>query len=171
MMGVLLHKDLAQLTTGDFKHYLATVTYTHQLIYGTPSIILPVTWSLEVEFQFYVLVPILAYISRIPKVSRRLLLIGFMLLSVIRNCAATIVTRNLVTEGHFFAIGILAVDIYVNELGQPDSQFGKFVLRCPFFLSLPFLFGIMKLDARHGSIFEVSVFLLATLGFMLVVLR
>jgi peptidoglycan/LPS O-acetylase OafA/YrhL len=171
IMGVLLHTDLVQLTTSDVNHYLATITYTHQLIYGTPSTILPVTWSLEVEFQFYILVPILAHISHVPTVLRRLLLTGFMVLFVIRNSMATIVTRNLVTEGHFFAVGILAVDIYVNELKHPDSQFGKFVLRCPLLLSLVFLFGIMKLDARHGSIAEVCTFLLATLGFMLVVLK
>lgn len=41
-------------------HFLASITYTHQLVYGEYSIINPVAWSLEVEIQYYLMAPFLA---------------------------------------------------------------------------------------------------------------
>ena len=41
------------------KDFLAGLFYLHGLIFGEPNPINPVTWSLEVEAQFYVLVPLL----------------------------------------------------------------------------------------------------------------
>jgi peptidoglycan/LPS O-acetylase OafA/YrhL len=40
--------------------YLATITYTHTLFYNIWSPINPVTWTLEIEIQFYILAPFLA---------------------------------------------------------------------------------------------------------------
>ncbi len=40
-------------------HYLASLTYTHNLLYGRMSAINFVTWSLEIEAQFYLLAPLL----------------------------------------------------------------------------------------------------------------
>lgn len=41
------------------KDFFAGLFYLHGLIFGAPNPINPVTWSLEVEAQFYVLVPLL----------------------------------------------------------------------------------------------------------------
>lgn len=41
-------------------NYLATIFYVHTAIFNEYSIILPVTWSLETEVQFYILIPFLA---------------------------------------------------------------------------------------------------------------
>ena len=40
------------------KHLLASLSYSHNIIYGKASIINPVAWSLEVEIQFYLLLPL-----------------------------------------------------------------------------------------------------------------
>lgn len=40
-------------------HFMAGLVYLHGFIFGEPNPINPVTWSLEVEAQFYVLVPLL----------------------------------------------------------------------------------------------------------------
>lgn len=45
-----------------FPHFIATIIYLHTLIYNSYSTILPVTWSLETEVQFYLLIPALAYV-------------------------------------------------------------------------------------------------------------
>ncbi len=42
-------------------HLLASITYTHELIYGYWAPFNPVTWSLEVEIQFYILAPTLIH--------------------------------------------------------------------------------------------------------------
>jgi peptidoglycan/LPS O-acetylase OafA/YrhL len=41
-------------------NYFSTITYSHILIYQIPSFILSVTWSLEIEVQFYILMPFLS---------------------------------------------------------------------------------------------------------------
>jgi peptidoglycan/LPS O-acetylase OafA/YrhL len=41
-------------------HFAATLLYVHTLVYNAYSIILPVTWSLETEVQFYIAIPFLA---------------------------------------------------------------------------------------------------------------
>lgn len=52
----ILDENLLQM----IPHYLATVFYLHTSIYNEYSIINPVTWSLETEVQFYLLIPLLA---------------------------------------------------------------------------------------------------------------
>jgi len=152
-------------------HYLATITYTHQLIYRAPSTILPLTWTLEVEFQFYLLVPIFSQIARVSRMRRRLALAGVILLSIYFNRLVHFPTRNLLTEAHHFLAGILAADLYANEIRSSGSPFGIFVGRLPAVLSVLFLFGVMKLDARNGSPVEILIFLLSVLGLMLMFLR
>lgn len=44
------------------RDFLAGLFYLHGLIFGAPNPINPVTWSLEVEAQFYVLVPLLFWL-------------------------------------------------------------------------------------------------------------
>jgi peptidoglycan/LPS O-acetylase OafA/YrhL len=43
-------------------HFFAGLVYLHGFIFGEPNPINPVTWSLEVEAQFYVLVPMLFWL-------------------------------------------------------------------------------------------------------------
>ncbi len=51
---VWLKYDLSSL----WSNLLASLVYMHGFIFGEPSKINPVTWSLETEFQFYILMPI-----------------------------------------------------------------------------------------------------------------
>lgn len=49
----------------NFQHYFAGLTYTHWFVYGQWNPILPVSWSLETEVQFYILAPLIALIFKI----------------------------------------------------------------------------------------------------------
>jgi peptidoglycan/LPS O-acetylase OafA/YrhL len=51
----VLNADLGKLLPS----LLTGVLYAHKLVYGTPNPINPVTWSLETEAQFYLMVPLL----------------------------------------------------------------------------------------------------------------
>lgn len=42
-------------------HFMAGLLYGHVFVYGEPNPINPVTWSLETEAQFYIVLPLLAY--------------------------------------------------------------------------------------------------------------
>ena len=46
-----------------WESYLATITYTHGLIFGVPPSINPPGWSLEIEVQFYIIAPLLALLA------------------------------------------------------------------------------------------------------------
>jgi len=61
-------------------HLMATLTYTHEFIYGAWSTINPVTWSLEAEVQFYIFAPLLASLFLIrKKLQRRLIITGIII--------------------------------------------------------------------------------------------
>jgi len=63
-----------------FPNLLASLFYSHNLVYGTHSAVNGVTWSLEIEWQFYLIAPLLfAVIARSSALSRQaglLVLIG-----------------------------------------------------------------------------------------------
>ena len=57
---------LAGTALGLLPHLLASLFYVHSLTYGTWSRINFVAWSLEIEVQFYLLAPLLAWLFAIP---------------------------------------------------------------------------------------------------------
>ena len=132
-----------------FPHYLASFFYLHNVIYGEWSTILPVAWTLEIEVQFYLLVPFVvrAYFSR-GLIRRRMILLFFVLVFSLleaygREFLATYhLSRTLLTQGHYFAVGILASDLFVmdRDLFRRKSRVwdGLFILGlvcsrlCPF---------------------------------------
>jgi len=64
-----------------FRHFIASVFYVHNVIYNAPSIINIPAWTLEIEIQFYCLVPLFAYYFSIRRpVLRKVLLLVFMAL-------------------------------------------------------------------------------------------
>lgn len=71
----ILNEDFIQL----IPHYLATVFYLHTSIYNDYSIINPVTWSLETEVQFYLLIPFLAFLILSIKNRGAALVIGIVI--------------------------------------------------------------------------------------------
>lgn len=67
-----------------FGNFLASIGYIHNFVYDRSSVILPVAWSLEVEVQFYLLVPIVALIFFKPgkRIVGVLLVFALLLLSI-----------------------------------------------------------------------------------------
>jgi peptidoglycan/LPS O-acetylase OafA/YrhL len=99
---------------------LASLVYQHNLIFGKMSPINPVTWSLEIEVQFYMLAPALAVVFSIGNtIARRAALFVFML--------AVPLVRSLFPPGmessynsilwhvEYFAAGFLLVDFYLVD--------------------------------------------------------
>lgn len=86
-------------------HYLASITYLHGLIYHAPSAINTVTWSLEVELQFYLLAPALYAAYRV-RLLAGLFLIGLVGMAFV---ASALVMGEfyltLLSDGHFFLLG------------------------------------------------------------------
>ena len=110
-------------------HLLAGIVYLHWLHYGYPNPINPVAWSLEVEVQFYLLVPLLTMVFILPARARRSVLALCILLSLAVNCISDFTpmgyTRvfqwSLAGYLHFFLIGFLFADLYLcSKLTRPS---------------------------------------------------
>jgi peptidoglycan/LPS O-acetylase OafA/YrhL len=69
------------MTAADlYPHLAASLFYLHNLIYGSASPVIGVAWSLEIEVQFYVVVPLLTFLFAIRKRwLRRLSLVALVL--------------------------------------------------------------------------------------------
>ena len=104
-------------------HLLASLTYTHTLIYGEFSVINPVAWSLEVEIQYYLLAPFLAvgyFKLNSKRLRRSLLIIGVILFLLVQHVLSWhLFPLKATLLGHFheFLIGMLMADLYKNETG------------------------------------------------------
>lgn len=108
-------------------HLAASLAYLHNLIYGTQSTVIGVAWSLEIEVQFYLLVPLLTLVFAIRSARlRRSLLIGLTL--------ATLVVQLLLLPHHprvqlsilaflqFFLVGFLLADVYLATWKNSPSR-------------------------------------------------
>lgn len=107
-------------------HFLASLFYSHNLIYGEPSAINFVTWSLEIEAQFYLLMPCLAFVFR-PRtpVLRWLCLGGATLLAAVANAWLAprhpLLSLTLPGQIQYFLAGFLLAGWY-SQSAEPNAR-------------------------------------------------
>lgn len=97
---------------------LASLTYTHNFFYGrnVNPLVNAVAWSLEVEIQFYVLVPLIATIFKIRDQHwRRMIMVLIMLFFIVFQCFYTPPFLSLYEFVQYFLVGFLLVDLYINR--------------------------------------------------------
>jgi peptidoglycan/LPS O-acetylase OafA/YrhL len=104
-------------------HLLASLGYVHNLVYGEASLINNVAWSLEIEIQFYLLVPLLATVFAIRRpFRRRAVIVGLSLLSIAGHVLIfgehAWLSLTILNFLHFFLIGFLLADIYLVEWNE-----------------------------------------------------
>jgi peptidoglycan/LPS O-acetylase OafA/YrhL len=98
-------------------HLLASLFYSHVPIYGAWSKINPVSWSLEIEVQFYLLVPLLTAVFALRSMlQRRIVLlavaVGFAALHTF-VFADPRLTLSLPGNLAYFAMGFFLTDLYL----------------------------------------------------------
>ena len=148
-----------------YRHVAASLFYQHDLIYGA---IRGVSWSLEIEVQFYLLVPVLTMLFAIPNVwLRRGIMVGMIL--------AVLAVQPLILPGHprlalsilaylqFFLIGFLLADIFLVDWNQSPS-------RSPYWdaiamLGWPLLFVVLHSSRWGHWLFPFLIFVLYCAAF------
>jgi len=122
IMYLILISVTSQKTIELFPHFLASLGYLHNIIYGRMSDINHVAWSLEIELQFYVMAPIVTTVFMIrSNMKRRGLLVAaiaaFSIMGFIIDNSARY-SLSILSQAQFFLTGFLLVDVYLTEWNQ-----------------------------------------------------
>jgi peptidoglycan/LPS O-acetylase OafA/YrhL len=101
------------------KSYLASLIYSHNIIFAgihTYPLLNLNLWSLEIEIQFYILAPILAYVFSLNSVSiRRGVLIFVTVLFSVYNVYYRLPFLSIAQFLQYFLVGFLVADLYVSQ--------------------------------------------------------
>jgi peptidoglycan/LPS O-acetylase OafA/YrhL len=105
----------------EMPHFISSIFYSHNIIYGRRSTINPVAWTLEIEIQFYILLPFIIQLFNIKNYRiRRTVLLSLIALSgvVYAKNDLFFIQANLqysiIPYLPIFLLGILMADVYLN---------------------------------------------------------
>lgn len=151
-----------------FPHLAASLFYLHNLIYGTPSPAIGVAWSLEIEVQFYVLVPLLTFLFVIRRRWLRCLSLVALILGILIAQSLLLPERgpfswSILAYLQFFLTGFLLADIFVADWKEaPRTNLAWDVVAIA---GWPMLFIVLRADALAHWLFPFMVFLLYCAAF------
>ncbi|MEP5912356.1 MAG: acyltransferase, partial [Flavobacteriaceae bacterium] len=145
-----------------WERYFASFFYLHNIIYEQWSYILPVAWSLEIEVQFYLLMPIFLYLICLfgNQLWRYAIYICMFVFFILVDVLPGIM--DLSDYMYAFIPGIAAADFYKSKLLK-KNMIWDFV----FMISLVifFVYGV------SGTLKGLLLFLIITSSLNLVLLR
>jgi len=120
MVHVFMHtKPLGELVDS----LLASLIYSHNWIFGTWSTINPVAWSLEIEVQFYIIVPLITLLFAIK--NKHLKFVFFILLLLTFPLLNSIYSNHILSLlgfGQYFVVGIIVAAIYQTYKSIPFNK-------------------------------------------------
>jgi peptidoglycan/LPS O-acetylase OafA/YrhL len=127
----LLLRAILLLAMGFYKarfilvHLIASILYVHNITFGIASRIEAVSWTLEIEVQFYCLAPLLTLIYNIPRawLRRALLVCAIATATPLQRAFlsgwhgpanASVFNLSILAFIQFFLVGLLVADLYVD---------------------------------------------------------
>jgi peptidoglycan/LPS O-acetylase OafA/YrhL len=146
-----------------YPHLVASLLYSHNLIYGVSSPVIGVAWSLEIEVQFYLLVPLMTLLFAIKgRRVRRFALIGLTVL--IQSLQSLFLQHSprgslsILAYLQFFLMGFLLADIYLTDWKQAPKRHLCWDLAA--LVGWPILFLILHSAVLTHWVFPFTVLLL-----------
>jgi peptidoglycan/LPS O-acetylase OafA/YrhL len=131
---------------------IASLLYVHNPIFGRPSDIEFVAWSLEIEIQFYILVPLLALFFAIEATHvRRWALVASVLLATALSRGvpqSPVFQLSLLAYGQYFLVGFVLTEIYLSAKRKSSA------VRLWDLVSLAGWAALLALRIRGGAIAE-----------------
>lgn len=159
-----------------FPHLAASLVYCHNLFFQSENPVNNVAWSLEIEVQFYLLVPLLSRIFLVRhRLARRSIIVAAIAISVLdewlfigpESWAYLTIIRFL----HFFLIGFLLADLFlIDWRGSPVKSLRWDVVSL---IGWPALFlvwnfpGLSGMLLPYGHLPVLAAFLFPPLAFFL----
>ena len=137
-------------------HFFAQVFYLHNFIFNYGSLNF-VTWSLEVEVQFYIVAPLLGYLYAIASpVLRRGIMIGLIVASIFIQVhgGQSLIAWNFPGQLQFFLVGFLIADVRATRTESWQSRWWDLAS----LLVWPTIFAPEKSTA-FAFIFPVLIFI------------
>lgn len=126
------------------QHFTASIFYLHNLIYGAGSTINNNAWSLEIEIQFYMLMPLLALVFKLNSTYRTVLLSFLMIAFPIMQHSLKLSHLTIFGQAQYFIVGLLLADIFtvsqrvpVEELDK--SRYGWDAIATSLFCAMPYI--------------------------------
>jgi peptidoglycan/LPS O-acetylase OafA/YrhL len=152
-------------------HLWATLTYLHEIVFGYGSTINNMTWTLEVEVQFYLLMPLLAPILKAtPLVRRCVLAAAIVFFSLNGDWLPVEHPRTILRFAQYFTAGILLADLRTSGVVPPSpTRLGDApgILAIAGFvcggvlqqhhliiMSMPWLLALLCFSALYGKTFS-----------------
>ncbi|WP_348267013.1 acyltransferase [Edaphobacter paludis] len=137
-------------------HFFAQVFYLHNFIFNYGSLNF-VTWSLEVEVQFYIVAPLLGYLYAISRpVLRRGIMICLIVASILIQVhgGQSLIAWNFPGQLQFFLVGFLIADVRATQTKSWQSR--RWDLAS--LLVWPAIFGLEKSNF-FAFLFPVLIFI------------
>ena len=136
----------------EMPHFISSVLYSHNIVYARRSTINPVAWTLEIEIQFYVLLPFIIKIFSIQKTILRwvFLITGIVLSGIIYSTNDTFFINAHLEYSIFpylsiFLLGILLADVYLSNR--------TFLQQRNYYCDLAGIAGFLLIVYNAGSIY------------------
>lgn len=165
ILALLVQRRIA---TALYPHLLASLFYLHNLVYGSASSIIGVAWSLEIEVQFYLLVPLLTLLFAVSNSRlRRISLVG-LILAVLT--AQSLLLHNspraslsILAFLQYFLVGFLLADVFIADWGEMPRRNVYWDLAA--FVGWPLLLVILHSPALTHWLFPGWIFFLYCAAF------
>ncbi|MES2430323.1 MAG: acyltransferase [Bacteroidota bacterium] len=100
-----------------FPHFISSVFYSSNLVYPevVMPLVLPLAWTLEMEMQFYIILPFLMFLYKKNKTMSRIIAIAIIIiLRIVLIKYKVFTVSNMGYSFSYFVAGILLADIIQN---------------------------------------------------------